>query len=251
MNEDIARFFDELSGTRNALFHGHPVLDYEQQRRAEAVLDALAARPGDAILDIGCGNARDIIAMLRAGARVVGVDLSEGMIAQASRDLSAAGYADVRLEVGDATRLQFADATFDRVLCSEVIEHIPDAPRALAEIHRVLKPGGTLAISTPNRRSWYGFDRYVVYGGLLRRRWNHPYDEWRRMSDLRALLEGAGFRVAAARTTCYMPGFLLTYFLPRPLQAAVASIARRLERPASRLAPGSGYLLVVRAVKAQ
>lgn len=246
---EIAHFFDDMSGARNALFRSNPVLDYEQRVRSQAVLARLAPVRGDMVLDIGCGNARDIVPILEAGASIVGVDLSEGMIAQARLDLAAAGQHGAVLEVGDASRLRFADASFDKVLCSEVIEHIPDADAAIGEMARVLKPGGMLVISTPNRRSWYGFDRYVVWSALLRRRWNHPFDNWRTMPELRGLLERHGFEVAGPATVCYLPGFLLTYFLPRSLQRVAVAGTSLLAPAASRLAPGHGYLLVASAIK--
>jgi ubiquinone/menaquinone biosynthesis C-methylase UbiE len=245
----IALFFDHMSATRNDIFRRKPILDYEQATRSAAVLRALHAGNGERILDIGCGNARDILPLLRTGARVTGIDLSEGMIQEAKHELSAAGRPDVTVAVGDATRLEFAAEAFDKILCSEVIEHIPDAELAVSEMHRVLKPGGCLVVSTPNRRSWYGFDRYVIWMRLLRRRWDHPFDNWRTIADLRALLERHGFRVMTSVTVCYLPGFLLTYFLPRRLQDLVVSCVRRAAPLASRLAPRNGYLLVVTAVK--
>jgi ubiquinone/menaquinone biosynthesis C-methylase UbiE len=246
--ESIARFFDGMAVERNTIFDSNPVLDHEQQVRSRAVLELLAAAPGETVLDIGCGNARDIIPILRAGARIVGVDLSEGMIHEAGRDLEAAGYRDVELEVGDATQLKYAAASFDKVLCSEVIEHIPDADAAITEISRVLKPGGTLVISTPNRRSWYGWDRFL-FTRLLRRPWNHPFDNWRTMGELRVLLERHGFEIRIAKTVCYLPGFLLTYRLPRVLQRLVVTAERPLEDLATRANVGFGYLNVAAAVR--
>ena len=245
----IASFFDDVSGKRNRIFTAHPVLAYEQYVRSRAVLESLAATAGETVLDVGCGNARDMLPILQAGAGIVGVDLSAGMIQQARLELAAAGYPDVELEIGDATRLRFAAESFDKILCSEVIEHIPNTDDAISEMYRVLKPGGRLIVSTPNRRSWYGFDRYVIWSRMLGKAWNHPFDNWRTMPELSALLERHGFEVAGGRTICYVPGFLLTYFLPRILQAAVVQCIRRVERPASRLAAHAGYLLVVTAVK--
>lgn len=245
----IAQFFDEMSGKRNAIFRSNPVLDYEQRIRSRAVIDRLGPGQGETILDIGCGNARDLLQILDAGASIVGVDLSEGMIEQARLELEAAGYSGVRLEVGDATRLSFPEGTFDKVLCSEVIEHIPDAAAAAREMWRVLKPGGTLVMSTPNRASWYGFDRYLVWTGLLRRPWNHPFDNWRTRSELTSLLGRAGLTVSETATVCYLPGFLLTYFLPRALQSAVVGCVAAVETLARRAMPRNGYLLVVTAIK--
>ena len=247
-SESIASFFDGMSATRNALFRANPALDYEQQVRSGAVLARLRPIAGETILDIGCGNARDMIRILEAGARIVGIDLSEGMIDQARRELQAAGHRDVRLDVGDATQMPFPDASFDKVLCSEVIEHIPDADAAVREIRRVLKPGGMLVISTPNRTSWYGFDRYILWARVLRRRWNHPFDNWRTMSELTSMLTRQGLEVSTTATVCYLPGFLATYFLPRQLQSAVVACMGPAEGLARRIAPGNGYLLVVTAV---
>jgi ubiquinone biosynthesis O-methyltransferase len=245
----IAHFFDEMAVERNQVFRAHPVLAYEQEVRSRAVLDLLDAKCGEAILDIGCGNARDILPLVRGGSTVVGVDLSAGMIEQARSDLAAAGICDVDLQVGDVTALKFGPQRFDKILCSEVIEHVPDTGLAVQEMFRVLKPGGTLVISTPNRRSWYGFDRYVLWTHVLMRKWNHPFDNWRTMAELSALLEGHGFRITGRATVCYLPGFILTYRLPRILQSAVVWSAARVRRIASRAVPGSGYLLVVKAVR--
>jgi SAM-dependent methyltransferase len=151
--------------------------------------------------------------------------------------------------VGDATQLRFPPRAFDKVLCSEVIEHIPDADGAIAEIHRVLKPGGRLVLSTPNSASWYGFDRYVLWTKVLRRRWDHPFDNWRNMGQLCSLLERHGFRITSSGAVCYLPGFLVTYRLPTFLQRALIRCVRHIEGPASRRVPRSGYLLVVTAEK--
>ena len=244
----IAHFFDDMAVDRNQILRSNPVLDHEQQVRSRTVLALLDAKPGETILDIGCGNARDIIPILRAGARIVGVDLSEGMIHHARLDLAAAGHRDVDLAVGDATLLKYPSASFDKILCSEVIEHVPDADAAVAEMSRVLKPGGTLVISTPNRSSWYGFDRYVLWRHVLRRTWNHPFDNWRTMRDLSALLESHGFQIQTKTTVCYLPGFMLTYWLPGVLQRAVVRVVSNTERLASRFAPTHGYMNVVAAV---
>ncbi len=245
----IARFFDEMASTRNDVFRSNPVIDYEQQVRGAVVLEALQPAAGDMILDIGCGNARDIMPMLQRGATIVGVDLSAGMIAQAQRDLEAAGFRGATLEVGDATNLRFADATFDKVVCSEVIEHIPDTDRAIAEINRVLRPGGLLVVSTPNRQSWYGFERFLLWDKVLRRRWNHPFDNWRTPRQVRSLLERHGFAIRHSGSGCFLPGFLVPYRLPRIAQTAVVSLTRTLEPVARRVAAERGYTVLISAVK--
>lgn len=246
----IPQFFDDMAVGRNEKIRSNPIIDYEQRVRSATVLRLLAAGPGERILDIGCGNGRDVLPMIAQGASVVGVDVSEGMVAEALRVLSASGIENVSLQVGDATQLDFADGEFDKILCSEVIEHIPDASKALSEMRRVLKPGGKLVLSTPNPRSFYGFERYVVWEKLLRRKWNHPFDNWRRMDELAALVEREGFLVSGKTGACYVPGFLVTYFmLPRFVQRLLLWGVGFIEPAAARLLPRFGYMVCIDATK--
>lgn len=248
--DEIREFFNEMSAGRNGVIQANPIISYEQELRAETVLSLLAVRRGDYVLDIGCGNARDIAKITACGGYLVGVDISEGMVASACQEIERMGIKDVTLQVGDATCLNFPDAIFDKVLCSEVIEHIPDALQALREIHRVLKPGGNLVISTPNKASWYGFERYWLWEKLLGRKWPHPCDEWRSMGDLLVLIERSQLKVSTRRTVCFVPGFILTYFiLPRMLQRLLIMVVGKLEPLFQRWLPNKGYTICIMAKK--
>ena len=99
---------------------------------------------GEAILDVGSGTGALTAAVVAAApaSRVVGIDLSPGYVTFASARVPGAG---VRFEVGDAQQLQFADASFDRTLSLLVMNFIPDAAKALGEMMRVTRPGGTIA----------------------------------------------------------------------------------------------------------
>lgn len=119
----------------------------------------LGLRPGDLLLDAGAGFGRHAFEAARCGARVVALDYADdevigtratfgGMIA--ADEIPADHYVGVLR--GDATALPFADSSFDRVITSEVLEHIQDDVGAIAELHRVLKPGGTMAVTVP---SWF------------------------------------------------------------------------------------------------
>jgi SAM-dependent methyltransferase len=118
--------------------------------------DRLDLRPGMTVLDLGCGEGRHAFEAYRRGARVVAVDrgVSEvettkrwlGAIAEAGEAPTGARYEVVR---GDLLALPFPDASVDRVIASEVLEHIPDDGAALSELARVLRPGGTLAVTVP------------------------------------------------------------------------------------------------------
>ncbi|MEX5720008.1 class I SAM-dependent methyltransferase [Geodermatophilus maliterrae] len=152
--------------------------------------DLLDLRPGATVLDLGCGEGRHAFEAYRRGARVVAVDWGApevettkrwlGAIAEAGEAPAGAHYEVVR---GDLLHLPVPDASVDRVIASEVLEHIPDDVRAMAEIARVLKPGGRVAVTVPRfgpeRLCWALSDAYhanegghvrIYRGGALRAR---------------------------------------------------------------------------------
>jgi SAM-dependent methyltransferase len=120
--------------------------------------ERLQLRAGDRFLDVGCGEGRHTIgAYLTADVEAVGVDLCEKDLQTAQE--RAEGFVDkentnksLTFKVANALELPFEDNSFDKVICSEVLEHIPDYQGVLKEIDRVLKPNGVLAVSVP--RAW-------------------------------------------------------------------------------------------------
>jgi SAM-dependent methyltransferase len=116
----------------------------------------LDLKPGSRVLDAGCGGGRHVSeAYRRRGVHVVGLDrnleditASRNLIRMMDHEEEGGGGAWMTM-AGDVTRLPFADDSFDLVICSEVLEHIPEDDRAIAEIIRVLKPGERLAVSVP------------------------------------------------------------------------------------------------------
>lgn len=161
----------------------------------------LRIEPGMRILDAGCGNGRHTAAVYGlANATAIGVDLCCADLCAARERLrfhhrvGAGGGGAWGLAAGDNRWLPFAEAVFDLVICAEVLEHIPAHGQAVAELARVLKPGGQMVVSVP--RAWpericwrLAKDYGAANGGHVR-----IY----RRQDLLELLEATGLRFDGA-----------------------------------------------------
>jgi SAM-dependent methyltransferase len=158
----------------------------------------LGVGAGDRLLDLGCGFGRHSYQAARLGAEVVAFDASADEVRKVQDTFGAmavAGELDaesarVGAVRGDALRLPFADGSFDRVIASEVLEHIPDDETAMAELARVLRPGGSMAVTVPRCGpefvNWALSDEYHnVPGGHVR-----IY----RQSQLVGRLQGTGLK---------------------------------------------------------
>jgi len=114
---------------------------------AEPLLDRLDLRPGHQVLDAACGPGvltLRLLPRIRPGGQCLGVDFSPRMVELALTN--AANVRGVRFAVMDVERLALPDASFDRAACGFGLMHVPDAGRALAELHRILKPDGRVAL---------------------------------------------------------------------------------------------------------
>jgi SAM-dependent methyltransferase len=114
-------------------------------RRRRALLLG-EARPGERVLDLGCGAGRFVAALRDAGADPVGVELADAALARARRNVPGA---DLRLLTADGS-LPLGHGEVDLVWCSEVLEHVPDTLGFLTEIRRVLRRGGRLLATVPD-----------------------------------------------------------------------------------------------------
>lgn len=196
-----------------------PVNDYDRFAEAysaeneNSLVNAYYERPamlalagdvaGRRILDVGCGSGPLSAALLDRGAVVNGIDVSAGMLALAGRRLGD----DVDLHVADLReRLPFADGTFDDVVASLVLHYLEDWAPALAELRRVLRPGGRLIASVEHPFVAYTFqdprpDYFATTGYTFTWRFDGqsaPMKFWRK--PLHAMTEAftaAGFRLAA------------------------------------------------------
>ncbi len=139
-------------------------------------LERLKVRSGEKLLDAGCGEGRHCFGALERGAHVVGLDLDRAALQSSADNLRQRAAKCGRLAAlvhGNALRLPFADETFDKVICSEVMEHVHDYRGAARELARVMRPGGCLAVTIPTATSEnlylrVGDDYFESPGGHIR-----------------------------------------------------------------------------------
>ncbi|HLS34004.1 MAG TPA: class I SAM-dependent methyltransferase, partial [Brevibacterium sp.] len=136
---DVASMFDDVADRYDLM---NDVLSLGQTRRwRRIVADAVDARPGEKVLDLAAGTGTSSVPFAQAGADVIAGDISEGMLA-----VGRARNPGIRFMVADALDLPFDDGEFDVVTISFGFRNVNDPDRALAQMRRVLKPGGRLVI---------------------------------------------------------------------------------------------------------
>jgi ubiquinone/menaquinone biosynthesis C-methylase UbiE len=160
------------------------------------VLALMGMRAGEAALDIGCGPgllAYDLARLVGETGRLVALDIAPAMIAMTAARLSGLAHAEAR--EGQATELAFPDATFDASVSTQVYEYVADMPRALAELHRVLKPGGRALILDTDWRSivWHSSDKVRMERML--KVWDDHLVDPHLPATLGPLMKRAGFTV--------------------------------------------------------
>jgi len=163
----------------------------------------LGLRPGDKFLDAGAGFGRHAFEAARQGATVFALDYASDEVVMTrntfgamleAKEITPQAYGGVLR--GDATKLPFEDNTFDCVVTSEVLEHIQDDVHVISELHRVLKPGGSLGVTVPSwwpeKINWMLSDEYHApksVGGHVR-----IYSA----TELKAKLRSAGLEVTGS-----------------------------------------------------
>jgi SAM-dependent methyltransferase len=189
-------------------------------------LERLDVRPGQLLLDAGCGEGRHCFGALERGARVVGLDLDREALRKGSGALRFRARELARLAVmiqGDAFHLPFPAASFDRVICSEVMEHVHVFRGAAGELARVTKPAGRIAVTVPTATSEHlylraGDDYFESPGGHIR---------IFRPRELAAALGEAGF---ATLGVGFAHAFHTPYWVLRELVGLPRADASRLVR---------------------
>lgn len=200
---DIGLHYDERSPIEDVMRDGQIHMWYWYDRDDDAplgealdritrkVTDTLGLRPGERVLDLGCGTGATAVHLAAAkGVRVTGVTISPVEARRAAERAAAAGVGDaVDFAVGDYHALELPDGGFDAVLALESLQNSTDLPRALAECHRMLRPGGRLTLSDLCLGAPGEPDRLAAFMSALK------LDRLPSLSDWLALVRDAGFRV--------------------------------------------------------
>lgn len=139
------------------------LIRYVEQARLRCIKRMIAATPEDTILEVGCGGGH--VLQLFPQSQLTGLDVSGCMLEKARKNLQ--GY-QVKLLKGEIHNLGLPDNTFDKIVCTEVLEHVESPEKILHEIARVLKPDGTAVITLPNDNLIHRIQKMIRFSGLAR-----------------------------------------------------------------------------------
>ena len=189
--------------------------DMALKRRARNVIEALELEDGDKVLEIGCGNGYYLSLLNRLGAKLklTGIDKDILALKDAAKFV---GDKKVKIVLGDASKLPFKTDSFNRIVMSEVIEHVEDEEKVLKEAFRVLKTGGIIALTTCNIGYPFFWDpinwilqhlfKTHIKSGFWAGIWNQ-HDRLYKKEHVDELVKKAGFRIEQSQ-------YLTAYCLP-------------------------------------
>lgn len=159
MTERTKTAYESWAPTYDTDPNPHTALEYKP------VLQTLAAREGEMILDAACGTGRYTVSLHRHGVEVVGLDFSQAMLAVARGRLPDVPL--IKADLNDA--LPFSDESFDGVLCGQALKHLPDLRGPFREFSRVLRAGGRFVFSvTHPEMDWNGYEMRPYTGFVVR-----------------------------------------------------------------------------------
>ncbi|MEN6575496.1 MAG: class I SAM-dependent methyltransferase [Phycisphaerales bacterium] len=221
-----------------AVTKGNPVQRFWHSSKTLAIEKLLPPRPGDKVMDVGCGSGVISSFLGHCGAQVVGVDANPDAVRFADATYSSE---KVSFRLGLADQPLGQEASFDKIYCLELIEHIHAfQSRAMLDgFFSLLKPGGGVLLSTPNYHSlWPAIEWLMDHTGLAPHMAGHQHVERYHRRKLRALCLASGFTLEHLGTMCFLAPWLA------PLSWRGARMLTRLEL-ATTVIPGSILVCVL------
>lgn len=175
------------------------------KRRILKMFNYLEVKSTDNILDAGCGEGfYELIFKELYDCKVTGVDINQELIDLARKHIG--NNKKIKFEVQDVRKLPYKNNTFDKIICTEVLEHIEDDEAVAKELYRVLKPGGVLAVTVPNEnypffwdplnnvREMLGFGHFNSKSRFLGGIWSYDHKRLYSPLAIRELLGESGFK---------------------------------------------------------
>lgn len=237
-NKNIKDFYEHLYGNDQIINPAYEIYDKLRIKIIKSYLD----KTNKNILVIGCGNRNDIN-LLETFSNPVLFDLSFKAVKSINKDLNVIN--------ADALSIPIADNSFDEIVCSEVLEHIPDIDMAISEMARVLKPDGNLIVSTPNWISLFGLGRWLMelFTKQMISSDNQPYDDWKTIWKLKRELSPY-FHIDIAKGVWYLPPL---HFRGRGLSKTMTKLIYLIFSPfefiLSNIFPYFGHLIILKCTK--
>jgi len=152
-SEELAKWNDEMVSKYHkdgTLFESkNPILRAIEKMRLKKIIKSGKFRKEDTILDLGCGEGF-LISMLPEVKNIMGVDISKVALERAKKLLK--NKRNVQIQLGDAQNLEFKNESFDKIVCSEVLEHLPNPVNVIKEMNRLVKKDGLAIISVPDEK---------------------------------------------------------------------------------------------------
>ncbi len=176
-----------------------PVMRYYRSRKVETALGMGKFASGANLLEVGSNAGQYTTILVEKGFAMTGIDLSDKALVVARRNAELSNLKNVEYFTSDAEDMSlFKDNTFDGVVSFSTLRYVPDLKKALGEIYRVTKKGGTVALDFPNKHCpWFNIlkNKFGVN--------NHIYDNFYSAGELRRLFAAVGFTVIETRNILY------------------------------------------------
>lgn len=194
-----AQFYDSIASDFDSVMN-----KYEVKKRLQLVFNELSKEKlrGKKVLDAGCGTGIFSKRAYEAGSMVTSLDIGQNLLNEVKKKCKA------KLVIGSVTSLPFGDACFDVVISTEVIEHTENPKKAVSELARVLKPGGILVITTPNKIWKWA----LLIANFLKIRPYYSFENWLGVSELKDTIEKNNLKIEKGRGFNIIPLFYPPFY---------------------------------------